>query len=818
MTRRTRSGYDGKHTSRYDSTRGTPRHNGLLFGSRIGVAGELLVVIALLASMSVIVITFTNQQEVTNINKASIGVVNNIRDVIARGIIDWLRSDPLPQTLACNGVYELDDIDSLLLQTLRPFIESGIADASFGDDSVQALPGQVASVQFAGLEGVTITLADGSIIYNDSTIYAEDNFDKEYFFNVRLPLALKVVQDWLVCDAGNLSQNLVVYYGPQCFYGKKDPNYPGGCPKKKYTVSQTDRDYILAHSITEEHIAKAATASIEELNRYFSGEETCKAPPLESNAGITCSFEVKDFQAENYMSPYSSEYLPASSSGTLLDANVFDFKKFMTNDEQVYLLPSKVIATPYSDDQLGCAPGDRTPVESSIPSSGLPQETQLIDVATGEWPQGFMASPVLYLNITRGAKFLLTVKCKDEQASLLGQPLEYRFTIKYGVKEHCSPPKMVNGNFMCSGCGLKPGLNFENCVNFGYAWSCDGYERYCNEAMLWGAYVNKSPNFEGLVDACPADKFTGELASTLANCWAHAVANDQYYFFDYLNSTCNTVVGYENTGDPAHSYPKQFLRDENGNLILNDRGQPQRVCANAQVTTCCGTPGYDDANDGACDPANSLSNPSCFMDKNTYVSACTALKSCSRPQFVRGQKCINVKCDPTINECVQDPTDVLYGVKCNGVSGCYKCDDTTGICGYDSDMTGERCTERWPEDCKKYACVPVGDDGACQGSADPTQEGRSCGEEYQDSCSSYTCTAGSCLGTPVPPGTPCGEDTYVNECGARCTTQKTCTLSSDGQHSICSPGTTSCAQCPTGGGGCGAGFCPGGDGRCNPCG
>jgi hypothetical protein len=415
--------------------------------SRRGVIGELLVIVALLASMTLLVITFTNQQDVPNVKKESVNVLTDIHDVIARAIVDWLNADPMKQPLACNGVYTLPGIERLLTTSLEPYVTGAVNSKQFENGKLKAIPGALQDVQFAGMEGLTVTLANGSIVYDDGSIYAADNFSKQYFFNVRLPLALGVVKDWLMCDAGNLSGNLAVQYGKECFYGKKDPLYPGVCANnsRPQAITEEDRRYIFAHGISEEHVARAVQESIGELNDYFDGKSSCEQPTLSGSSGITCSYDLTELNIQNQMTPWKSDQLPGKwVNGQLeyMKDDILDTGAFWNQDQHVYLLPADTAVAPYNDAELRCDPNNRTPAHLSIGTAPIPADVPLLDVLTDPYTQ--QVKPVLYVNVTRGATFALRITCKDDQASLLGQPLIYRFSIKYGVKEHCGPSLLKN--------------------------------------------------------------------------------------------------------------------------------------------------------------------------------------------------------------------------------------------------------------------------------------------------------------------------------------------------------------------------------------
>jgi len=767
--------------------------------SRRGVVGELLIIIALLASLTLLVLTFTHQNDVPNINKESITVLKDIRDVLSRAILEWLKNDPIQQPLACNGVYRLPGINDLLTQSLTPYVQSAVADTSFEESKLTAMPGTLQSVKFAGLEGLTVTLANGTIIYNDSAIYAEDKYDKEYFFNVRIPLALKIVQDWLSCDAGNFSKHLSVAYGEACFYGKKDVRYPGACPGKtdKLGVTAQDRDYILAHSITEETVATAATLAVGELNKYFTSEESCKPEAkLSSNSGITCTFDVKELTATNYMTPWSSSLLPAKKSDTAsgkeyMKDYIFDTQQFWTSQDQVYLLPGNNDVAPYTDEELACNTSDRDPVTPSINTDPLPQDEPLIDVAKGQMPAGFVASPILYLNITRGAKFLLNVKCKDEQASLLGQPLEYKFSIRYGVQQHCGPPTLLNGNFMCGGCGLKPGLNFGGCVNFGKPQSCSTYERICNENMMWRLFFADSQ--DSVHNANIRDNpwaWRGSMAETYdaydTQKYPDAPMRDGISLLDYVNASCGTVTGYMTRYPPP---PETICcKGDACSAALcpcnpNDASCTTQPGCNAYPYVCCGVYGYNDT----CSPSQTYSNNICYFNLGEYTGLCTESMSCKPPGFSVGDKCREYTCNPDpsagLGGGCQYTDNLLYDVPCGDDSGCYKCGAQdagaeAGICGFDIGMLHQVCSQRHPDPCKTYTCEMDAGGGSCVSTPNPAVDGIICVTGPPELCSDFVCSAGQCVPKPAPEGRPCGfiEDTGG---GQICRYHKICQTSGD---------------------------------------
>lgn len=713
-----------------------------------GVVGELLIIVVLLASTLLIVTTFTDEGDTPNIPKYSVDALRDVKTLLSRAILQWMRDGVTDEPLACNGLYAVDS--SAMIETLEPYVADELAASTQGD--LRVSPGVLEGIEFDGISNLRITLADGSIIYDDGNIYAEDTYDKDYLFNVRLPLALKILQDWIKCDAGNLSKNLQQEFGDSCFFGKKNPGYgdAGGnvCLRTSYTLNEADRQYMLRYAPTPEDVSAAAELSIEELNKYFAGDSTCKNPALDDDTGITCSYTLEDLEFEYNMNPWSSE--------EIVRVRTHDYDAFTRNDDHVHRLNPAIHTFPYDDEQLGCVDEPREPVYVSV--SPVPYQTQetFVDVKEGDI-RNFYANPVMYVNTTRGAKFSLVVTCKDTRVALLGQPLEYTFELRHGIKQHCGPTDKIGARHRCGACSPMPAANLERCIKPGKPAPCDTYYRVCAESTVW-SYLNEHP---GLRDGRTYSQYVTAYEDLQQKIYA----------------ACETVPGMESKYPPPQP-------------PSNPPPPGWDACPVAFPSVCCAAPGFDPENDCA-DPMN-INNPQCFLSKANVVSLCYAPSTCGEKQ------CYETKCDASNDYSCDQTTPKPVGSPCNSAGGasCFSCQENGDEmeCGFDDNREGQQCSVSYPTSCNQYVCDKAV--GGCATKVIPSMVGQECTYQgYQPQhCSDLKCTPeGYCNSVPANEGDSCGSGTYE-------TATHTCTYENHCQNGFCSQTGQTCT--PKSDGGC----------------
>jgi hypothetical protein len=699
---------------------------------RKGVVGELLIIVVLMASVFLIVTTFTNDQDVPSVAKESLDGLRDVRAQMGRAILAWLQDGVTDETLMCNGLYPVDT--SSLTNTLRPYVESELETLLPSEGVLQINPGALQSLDLEDA-GLTITLADGTIIYEDGTIYAEDNFDKEYYFGVRLPLAIKVIEDWARCDAGNLSRNLHLAFGKECFFGKKVPGYGGGSGNvclKPLSITKADRDYMLAKALTPEHVSRGVRESITELNSYFAGEASCVEPLLEDATGITCSFELEDMVFHNKIVPWSSEGIVKERS--------LDYNSFIKDDVHVYNLEPDMISYPFWDEQLGCEEEGREPVQPSINVLPFPEEgygsklvslgTDFDDLTTGLRNSGFAtANPVLYINTTRGAQFTLVVKCEDSRAAILGQPLEYTFRLQHGIRQHCGPGEMSGARHRCGACSPMVAVDASKCLKPSDPASCETYWSLCSKNVVW-THLRE----------------TGGSGDYMAVVGADDDLREE------INESCGTVWGFES------QYPRP----------LQDPESEERACRSAYQNVCCMMEGYEEK---CADPHN-INNPDCFFNYQDAVSLCYARSGCD------GDECEIYKCDESTDMECQLRGYKNEGDGC-GTGGCYTCQNTPGEEGRSCQFVQEPkpCSPGFGNDgCSTWLCDPT--TTTCKGTTIPEKDNQvGVCNPYGGvpRCRESICKNGGCVTQDAGESSPCGLVEYTNTEGRVCDLPGQCT-------------------------------------------
>lgn len=725
---------------------------------RMGVVGELLIMAALLASTFVLVDTFSERDDTPNVPQESIESLRDVRTILSQAVLNWLRDGVVEQPLACNGQYLMQPDDPAFLDKLRPYVDDALNTALEDGGSVRVAAGDIQEISFEGLEGLTITLTNGTVIYNDTNVYAQNSRDQEFLFNARLPLVMTVAQDWVKCDSGNMSQHLIESFGDVCFYGIKSPRYPG-CPKnpKHYAVDDVNRGVIGGNAITSASVADGVQSSIDELNAYFNGTSSCEAP-LIPDTGITCTFELQAVEFYNKMHPYSSwdvvvtdpnaaEIITRGALNNMPD--VLEFQEYISQDEHLYALPAAITSYPYTDQQLAdpprfsCTDTGRTPVETVIRSDPVPDEQGMVDIMAQTSTTGY---PALYVNTTRGAKFTVIVTCRDNRVSLLGQPLEYSFKIRHGLKQHCGPQYTRRGSVACMGCADKPGLA-SKCIDYSKPAPCMTYYEVCRDRVLW----EWNKRGEGVTAA--------------------SISEGNELFNDVCDM-CGSVLGPSGWIETS-SCPKPTEEDlENQN------------CMDPYAYVCCNLDGFKKD----CSPELTITNPVCFIGDPAYTSLCTAPKC-------QGSVCVKQECVAETGECKD--TGYNPGVPC---AACSKCTNT-GACAYDTSTNGQSCGQSYDQ-CEAFKC----DEASKSCKATPIKSvGDSCSIRGDSGCAKVECISlaggermycGENRDKPLNEGGPCGQPSVITTATERCTTTYTCVSGS------CSGSTTNCVPIDVGTGGC----------------
>lgn len=712
-----------------------------------GVVGELLVVVALLASVFILVSTFSDIGDVPNVPKESLDALRDTKTLLSQALLSWLQEGVTDEPLMCNGLYPVNE--SIMISSLQPYIDERLDAAVPTDASLSVIAGELSGISFEE-SALRITLANGSVIYDDGTVYSEDLFDKEYLFNVRLMLALGIVQDWARCDAGNLSEKLQDQFGRACFFGKKNPDYGdasgNSCSGETYRVTEADRDYMLRQAVTTEQVAAAAGLAVDELNSYFAGEASCKQPVLADDTGITCSYALEEVEFDYLMAPWSSD--------EIVIARELDYIAFNENDEHVHAVAPSVYSYTYRDEQLGCMDDPmREPVTPSVSTIEYALSNKYIDVKTGD-VSAIYANPILYINTSRGARFTLVVTCEDTRASLLGQPLEYTFALRHGIRQHCGPPESKSAMHRCGACNPMAATDLSHCIQ-PQKLSCDLYYSRCSEAIVW-EYLREN----GIENAD----------------YRTIVAGSQE-LKERINESCETVYGFED------EYP----------VPLPDPNDPEyEPCVPAHRTVCCMAPGLnlDRLHCG------DINDPECFFGKQDIRNLCYGGSSCG------AFECHETSCNAGTDWKCTEGTPKPAGTPCKENSGCFTCQEgSEGMaCGFDDAKLGDACTlgSNYDSMCTQFTCQNDGSFSGCL-RADAQNEGVSCEVERprddKNICMTYICQTGVCGPQPANDGMDCGP---IEEIGDT----ETCTYNAVCSGGACRP-TTEISCTPRGGTGCG---------------
>jgi hypothetical protein len=735
-----------------------------------GAIGELLIILVLLASTALIVTTFVNREDVPNIAKASLTQFRDMRSIISVAVLQWLDNGVSTEPMACNGVYPVSLSSDSYVQTLEPYIQEAVTEAK--EDELTA--GELKDIEFTDDGKLVVKLQNGTITYQDDLIYAQDKYDKEYEFNVRLLLALRVAQDWLRCDAGNLSDNLAAEYGTQCFFGVKDPGYPGFCADKNYRITENDRNYMMSKAITPATLARATQGSVDTLNKYFAGEQYCKQQLVQGDTGISCRYELEDMDFEYKMFPYRHErivlpfeddaMMDAGIIRTAIDAGDEDYRYFMSSDRHVWALPARIVSAPYVDEQMSTSSFDcDVPGREAVPTKYQNNEpferSGMVSVRSGT--STVEGKPILYVNTTRGSKFTVKVTCTDSRAALLGRPLEYTFRFRTGLRQSCGPNSWLIGTYDCGRCLPKPANDLDKCST-ATAPCGDVAYTLCRDSLIWKYRWQDHIDLPG---ATPLEVLQGMRTT-------HPELLDQ------INGSCGGIIGMPD-------YP----------LIKDPSGACKGVEALAGSVVCCGMFGFKEQ----CADTHNINNADCFYSVVDGNTLCRAQKSCGKTE------CGELLCDPGTGDCLLNQQSIKVGQLCR--NGCESC-DAKGECKPTPARADQTCQGGWADSCIDWKCDAQGSN--CIQTVKPgVTQGQSCNTGYRESeCAPNQCIPFNdhlaCLpnmhADPSTDGRSCegGSNTYTNSAGEQCTVQMQC------KSGFCSEveATRECKPNPDNGGGC----------------
>lgn len=639
------------------------------------MVAEILVIVVILASMGMLLMTFQDDQDTTNISRAVLDAIINLRDRIAQGILEWLAGGISDDPLACNGLYPLSDDISLMEDEIFAAILPYLPDGVVTDGVVTIDLGLLTGVEFDG-EGLQIIIEEGGVIYDDGAIYAEDELSQNLNFALRVPFFLDRVENWSMCDHGFLGERMSDLLGAECFFGKRKID----CGEiEKHKIGQKDMDFLIDKGPTPAKVAKAVMYSIDELNAYFNGTGACGGTPLE-DSGIRCRFEMSNLGIINDIYPYSS--------GLSLDPEEIGEPKYELNRflagfvDRVNILPATREIAHYQDSELDCSPDSRVYIPSGVTYADVVNplmEDDAQDLISGDFD--IRAYPTMFVNTTRGAKFDLLVTCNDPAISLLGNPVEYSFMFRYGIKQHCGPPDALldtRDEPVCRPCGIPPQVDLGDCVSL----PCGPKVLLCKKSFNW------------------------------LRVYGNAFYND-LDLYDFLQEIYDT--------EPKPQTWNTYLSDE-CNVDLDDLENCYGG-VKSHNSICCILPGYippDDDRDGqagqddSCTTSLDPTNPNCFMDIADYIGLCTGLSDCGKETSWRlGDLCVTSECipDPVRGEvCIEgDPEDALDdGSSCSGGGeSCYWCSDGTGgqeagRCLFNPTKEGFVCNDAYP--CQTQTC------------------------------------------------------------------------------------------------------------------
>ena len=832
-----------------------------LFESRRGVIAELLIVIVLIASVALLVREFTSITDTPSVRREVRDVVLDLREQIMRALVDWLQEGITEDPVACNGLYPLSPKLDAYVARLEPFVERYLPDGAITDGTVTIETGALDDVALTD-DGLVITLDDSKIVYDDGNIHAEDSLGDDLRFPIKLRSFATIVENWTMCDSGGLGARLESSLGTSCFYGKIAAPSCGqqGDGGGKLRLTQDDIDYMLNEAPSPGTVGRALKGAVGELNAFLNGSASCGGEPSGENLGIVCEYSIKELDVTFNIYPYSSENLPIIDPGSSY-AKTADAKMFLAKDSShVWALPSNRTIQHYRDEDLRCEDtAERIVVPSAV--SYLPtvdlintQRYQPIGIADFRNQQMY---PIMLVNTTKGAKFRAEIICTDRSITLLGQPIEYRFSFDYGVKLHCGPPtgKPYHDEPVCAPCG---GTAFEwnrkNCCEP----QCTGGAQYTYCLAAWEWYRKNGREFTG--DPHATDWIDAIYESNPQNWWN----NVSSFCFNPKEKDCN---GYTNSyrtvccgglglamppgpdePEPAWwSAHKDDPRGPYGALdicnppAVQDSGRMNNACETASAAHATISPRQSgDKLVGINDPG-SVTDHWCMFDNPLLQSLCIGQKSCDDVNgWTLGEYCVQQSCQGETSTCEANPPEsAAKGVPCsNDPGGCFWCSDGTdgnpaGMCSFNKLKQDEPCQARFDSGvCRVNTCQENGPNGpGCQLAAEQPGPEAECTNELRSSyfADLYVCDKGTCDGQghcvgefdPEKEGERCGVVTIWENCAGgtqRCAYEEICSSTARGGSGGCEfdESSRTCEVCVQGG----VNPCPGQcqeDNECVPC-
>jgi hypothetical protein len=420
-------------------------------------------------------------------------------------------------------------------------------------------------------------------------------------------------------------------------------------------------------------------------------------------------------------------------------------------DTHVFALPSRVFIGKYDDEELktadvSCADEGREPVVTPYDGVDARGRPEMVDVATGT--STIDAKPILYVNTSKGAKFTVKVTCTDTRASLLGQPLEYSFSFRHGVRATCGPRSWLLGTYDCGAC-LPRAAHDLKCKT---AYSGCGKESTCRDGMIW------KWRFEDKLDFPE-----GVNGDAVVQAMYNSGKQEYLDLLSMMNDTCAGIVGL-----PAYPIlgPKAMI----GSM---------KACERPYKYVCCTTPGFKED----CSETGDINNQECFMSAAENLAWCTT-----------DIKCGESECGDSL--CVEPdgclPPTIDVGRRCR--DGCTAC-NKEGVCVASADLENLQCDTQYTDSCMKYTCQG----GVCKGALS-SDIGDSChidGVRDTDPCGKYACSSSGCTYGPLSPlpTAPCDEQ-EVDRGDKICTQKYYCS-----PNGYCTPSNTDSDCKPKGGGG-----------------
>lgn len=495
---------------------------------RGNVIAIILVVAAALASMVVVTKTFTTTDEVPLLGLSRSDVVLNIQDIMELAVRNWLREGYVDEPLFCNGIYEFNDDD--LLANLEGHVLDEL-DAYAASSGI--VVGDVESIAFAGTTGVLIELEDTQVTYSEDGIEATTTLDSEYLVTARVRAFQNVVEDWMMCDMGDMREHLTRSFGG-CFFGRAgNCQVPQG---ERVSFTQEDWAFVHAHNVSDTMIATGVRESITALNGYLAGAASCSTPsePL----AINCQFSVDEAQKENHYVEWSTVFTP----------------KDMLRVPLMQSVEIPHVAIGYDDVALECPtsrsrtqPNTPLPTEYSLTFQSLKDNYPTIPIL--EPPAGSFGA----VSSDRGAMFDVTVTCTDSELYLRGQPVIYTFKFSYGYRKICEMPEMTTDD----PCPTEPlpgpcltgvAPNCPACETVKTAGQMGVIRPLCRAAM--GA--NVVPGYD-------ATDCEGEFADLIVCCLGvgldgNAQTNPTHTYGEWQNACCGAIQCNDFVDDTCNAY------------------------------------------------------------------------------------------------------------------------------------------------------------------------------------------------------------------------------------------------------------------------